>query len=248
MPSPIMNSAAKLMCAHGVQVTLIPKQFPMVGMSPKVLVGGKPVLLAGINGITSGIPPSPLIVAFPGRTKALGYVGLDDYDVTRELGRGSLSPYEYFEDRGVPYIATELGEGGSLRPLLGEPSLPKVAWVLEDLLSAVDHAGRNGIVHQYMSREQALARDIGPASDLSPVSVALWVKRMTERTPTTASPTRAALGRRSRKPCSSSSIRSGAAMRPSRPRSRSTCPTSPPRAPRHCGRASRRRPPTRSSR
>jgi hypothetical protein len=114
MPSPIVTSAAKIMCAHGGQVTLIPKQMkvlaggapvlcvgdlvgspivgcaqpptpltvpclvvaseipiPMVGMSPAVLVGGKPVLLAGINGITSGIPPSPLIVAFPGQTNVL---------------------------------------------------------------------------------------------------------------------------------------------------------------------------------
>ncbi|MDP8967848.1 MAG: hypothetical protein M3N04_04540 [Actinomycetota bacterium] len=45
---------------------------PMVGMSPKVTVNGKPVLLAGINGVTSGVPPSPLIVAFPGGTKAIG--------------------------------------------------------------------------------------------------------------------------------------------------------------------------------
>ncbi len=44
----------------------------MVGMSPKVTVNGKPVLLAGINGVTSGVPPSPLIVAFPGQTKAIG--------------------------------------------------------------------------------------------------------------------------------------------------------------------------------
>jgi hypothetical protein len=114
MPSPIITSSAKIMCAHGGQVTLIPKQMkvlaggapvmclgdiagspivgcaqpptpvtvpclavaseipiPMVGMSPTVLVGGKPVLLAGINGITTGVPPSPLIVAFPGQTKAL---------------------------------------------------------------------------------------------------------------------------------------------------------------------------------
>ena len=115
MPSPIVTSAAKIMCAHGGQVTLIPKQMkvlaggapvmcvgdivgspivgcaqpptpatapclvvaseipiPMVGMSPKVLVMGKPALLAGINGITSGVPPSPLIVAFPGQVKVLG--------------------------------------------------------------------------------------------------------------------------------------------------------------------------------
>jgi hypothetical protein len=115
MPTPIVTTAAKIMCAHGGQVTLIPKQMkvlaggapvlcvgdlvgspivgcaqpptpatapclvvaseipiPMVGMSPKVLVGGKPVLLAGINGITSGVPPSPLIVAFPGQTTVMG--------------------------------------------------------------------------------------------------------------------------------------------------------------------------------
>jgi uncharacterized Zn-binding protein involved in type VI secretion len=114
MPSPVVTSAAKIMCAHGGQVTLIPKQFkvlaggqpvlcvgdivgspivgcaqpptpvtapclvvaseipiPMVGMSPTVLINGKPVLLAGINGVTSGGAPSPLIVALPGPTKAL---------------------------------------------------------------------------------------------------------------------------------------------------------------------------------
>jgi uncharacterized Zn-binding protein involved in type VI secretion len=114
MPAPIVTTAARIMCAHGGQVTLIPKQvkvfadgapvlcvgdlvgspivgcaqpptpltapclvvaseipIPMVGMNPKVLVNGKPVLLAGINGITSGVPPSALIVAFPGQVKAL---------------------------------------------------------------------------------------------------------------------------------------------------------------------------------
>jgi hypothetical protein len=114
MPSPILNSSAVVMCAHGGQVKLIPKQFtvlvggspamcvgdivgspiigcaqpptpatvpclavaseipiPMVGMSPTVLVGGKPVMLAGINGITTGVPPSPLIVSYPGQTQVM---------------------------------------------------------------------------------------------------------------------------------------------------------------------------------
>ncbi len=114
MPSPIVTTAAKIMCAHGGQVTLIPKQFkvlaggqpvmcvgdlvgspivgcaqpptpvtvpclavaseipiPMVGMNPMVFVQGKPVLLAGINGVTTGVPPSPLIVVFPGQVKVL---------------------------------------------------------------------------------------------------------------------------------------------------------------------------------
>jgi hypothetical protein len=42
---------------------------PKVGMNPQVLVMGKPVLLSGINGITSGVPPSSLIVSFPGQVK-----------------------------------------------------------------------------------------------------------------------------------------------------------------------------------
>jgi hypothetical protein len=114
MPAPILTTAAKILCAHGGQVTLIPKQMkvlaggapvvclgdlvgapivgcaqpttsvtvmctvvasevpiPGAGVSAKVLVGGKPVLLGGINGVTNGVPPSPLVVAFPGQTKAL---------------------------------------------------------------------------------------------------------------------------------------------------------------------------------
>src|SRR5215207_6841932 len=67
-----------------------------------------------------------------------------------------VTVYEYFEDGGTPYISMELMEGGSLRPLIGELSLPKVARVLEDLLAAIDYAGKAGIVHRDLKPENAL--------------------------------------------------------------------------------------------
>jgi serine/threonine protein kinase len=67
-----------------------------------------------------------------------------------------VTVYEFFEDGGTPYIAMELVEGGSLRPLIGELSLPRVARVLEDLLAAVGHAGKAGIVHRDIKPENTL--------------------------------------------------------------------------------------------
>ena len=55
-----------------------------------------------------------------------------------------VTVYEYFEDGGTPFIAMELMEGGSLRPLIGDLSLPQTARVLEDLLAAVAYAGNAG--------------------------------------------------------------------------------------------------------
>ena len=67
-----------------------------------------------------------------------------------------VTVYEYFEDAGTPYIAMELVEGGSLRPLIGELSLPRVARVLEDVLAAVGHAGKAQIVHRDIKPENIL--------------------------------------------------------------------------------------------
>ena len=72
-----------------------------------------------------------------------------------------VTVYEYFDDGGTPFIAMELIEGGSLRPLIGELSLPKVGRVLEDLLAAVGYAGRAGIVHRDLKPENALVTKEG---------------------------------------------------------------------------------------
>ncbi len=100
-----------------------------------------------------------------------GFNGGDDAFAERFLREsrvaGSLNHqnivtvYEYFEDGGTPFIAMELIEGGSLRPLIGEMTLPKVGRVLEDLLAAVGHAARAGIVHRDLKPENALVTKDG---------------------------------------------------------------------------------------
>jgi hypothetical protein len=37
--------------------------------NPKVLVGGRPVFLATLQGLTDGVPPAPLVVHRPGQSR-----------------------------------------------------------------------------------------------------------------------------------------------------------------------------------
>ena len=100
---------------------------------------------------------------------------------------------EYFEHEGVPCIAMEYLERGSLRPLVGRLTLAQVAGVLEGMLAALAEASAHGVVHgalkpenvllgadgrakvadfgaagapAYTAPEQALERDVGPQADL----------------------------------------------------------------------------------
>ena len=49
---------------------------------------------------------------------------------------------EYFEHEGVPFIAMEYLEGGSLRPRVGQLTLAQVAGVLESVLGGTGRGGR----------------------------------------------------------------------------------------------------------
>ncbi|MTD44534.1 hypothetical protein GKE82_09580 [Conexibacter sp. W3-3-2] len=59
MPAPVLTASAKIMCPHGGQVTLIPKQM-------KVLANGSPVLclgdVAGSPIVGCTLPPTPATV------------------------------------------------------------------------------------------------------------------------------------------------------------------------------------------
>jgi Protein kinase domain len=128
-----------------------------------------------------------------------------------------VTVHDFFERNGTPYIAMEYLERGSLRPLMRDLGLARVAGVLQGLLAGLGHAHARGIVHRdlkpenvmvthegmvkiadfgiakatgetlmatqltatgttigtpaYMSPEQALGQDIGPATDLYALGV-----------------------------------------------------------------------------
>jgi hypothetical protein len=104
-----------------------------------------------------------------------------------------VTVFEYFEHEGVPCIAMEYLDLGSLRPLVGRLTLAQVAGVLEGMLAALAEASAHGVVHgalkpenvllgadgrakvadfgaagtpAYTAPEQALEQDVGPQADL----------------------------------------------------------------------------------
>ncbi|MDA0136232.1 protein kinase domain-containing protein [Solirubrobacter deserti] len=75
---------------------------------------------------------------------------------------GSLSDphivtvFEYFEHAGVPFLAMEHLERGSLRPFVGHLDLPQIAGVLESVLAGLMAAEQAGIVHRDLKPENVL--------------------------------------------------------------------------------------------
>ncbi len=67
-----------------------------------------------------------------------------------------VTVYDFLEHDGVPYIAMEYLDRGSLRPFVGRLSLAQMAGVLEGLLAALSHAETMGIVHRDIKPENIL--------------------------------------------------------------------------------------------
>ncbi len=71
MGAPIAGCAQPVTPAGTKPCTTVAATFPG-SWSLKVLVMGRPAYVATLTGLTDGIPPSPLIVAFPGQVRVHG--------------------------------------------------------------------------------------------------------------------------------------------------------------------------------
>ena len=72
-----------------------------------------------------------------------------------------VTVHEYFEQDGIPYIAMEYVERGSLRPYVGRLSLAQLAGVLEGVLAGLAHAEQAGVVHRDLKPENVLVTGEG---------------------------------------------------------------------------------------
>jgi serine/threonine protein kinase len=64
--------------------------------------------------------------------------------------------FDFFEYDGIPYIAMEYAERGSLRPLIGALSFAQIGCVLEGVLTGLAHATRHGVLHRDLKPENLL--------------------------------------------------------------------------------------------
>src|SRR5262249_33092174 len=72
-----------------------------------------------------------------------------------------VTVFEFLEHDGVPYIAMEYVEGGSLRPHMGSLWLPQAVGALEGVLAGLAHAHAQGIVHRDLKPENVLVTPQG---------------------------------------------------------------------------------------
>jgi protein kinase-like protein len=67
-----------------------------------------------------------------------------------------VTVHEYFESDGVPYIAMEYLERGSLRRYINRLSLAQMGGVLEGVLAGLDYASKRQIVHRDIKPENVM--------------------------------------------------------------------------------------------
>ena len=118
----------------------------------------------------------------PGHAKdpAFAHRFLNESRVSGALNHPSVvSVIEYFEHEGVPFIAMEYLERGSLRPLVGQLTLAQVAGVLDSVLAGLAEAAARGIVHRDLKPENVLVTADGHAK-VADFGIAKAIGQVTE--------------------------------------------------------------------
>ncbi len=97
------------------------------------------------------------LVPFGGGDQSLAQRFIREARVAGSLNHPNVvTVYDFIEQDGVPYIAMEYLERGSLRPFVGKLSLSQIAGVLEGLLAGLSHAESKGIAHRDIKPENLL--------------------------------------------------------------------------------------------
>jgi serine/threonine protein kinase len=91
-----------------------------------------------------------------------------------------VTVYDFFEHDGVPYIAMEYVERGSLRRWMRRLRLGQVLGVLEDVLAGLAHAHSAGIVHRDIKPENLLVTATGRVK-IADFGIARAYARATQR-------------------------------------------------------------------
>ena len=107
--------------------------------------------------------------------------------------------FEDFEHDGVPYIAMEFMERGSLRPLIGTLTPAQIFGAIEAILSGLQHAHDHGLVHRDAKPENVLVAadgtvklaDFGAAKSFAQVTLQATQAGLTVGTPAYMSPEQA---------------------------------------------------------
>ncbi len=87
----------------------------------------------------------------------LGTRFVDEAEIVARLAHENIvTVYDFFEHDGVPFIAMEYVDGGSLRDRADSLTLPQVIGVLGNVLAALEYAEAHGIAHRDLKPDNLL--------------------------------------------------------------------------------------------